>query len=64
VSPPADVDGHSLTPLLSGGSDTGWRTAALIEHHGPDTDPTDPDHPGKNSGNPPSYGALRTRTYT
>jgi arylsulfatase A-like enzyme len=64
VSPPADVDGHSLTPLLSGGSDTGWRTAALVEHHGPDTDPTDPDHPAKNSGNPPSYEALRTRTYT
>jgi arylsulfatase A-like enzyme len=61
---PADVDGHSLVPLLAGQSQPDWRTAALIEHHGPDTDPTDPDHPAVHSGNPPSYEALRTDRYT
>jgi len=61
---PADVDGRSLAPMLAGQPDTGWRTAALVEHHGPDIDPTDPDRPGKNSGNPTSYQALRTTTYT
>ncbi|HEX3650153.1 MAG TPA: sulfatase [Pseudonocardiaceae bacterium] len=61
---PSDVDGHSLVPLLAGQPQPDWRTAALIEHHGPDNDPTDPDHPGANSGNPPSYEALRTTRYT
>ncbi len=60
---PTNVDGHSLVPLLSGGS-AGWRTAALVEHHGPDTVPSDPDYTAKNSGNPPSYQALRTTAYT
>jgi arylsulfatase A-like enzyme len=64
ATPPADVDGHTLTPLLAGQPSTDWRTAALVEHHGPDTDPSDPDYPPKNSGNPPSYQALRTSTYT
>ncbi len=58
------VDGHTLTPLLAGQVPADWRTAALVEHHGPDTDPSDPDHPPKNSGNPPSYQALRTSAYT
>ena len=61
---PADVDGHSLVPLLNGPPPSDWRTAAVVEHHGPDTDPADPDLPGKNSGNPPSYNALRTNVYT
>ena len=60
---PTNVDGHNLVPLLSGGS-AGWRTAALVEHHGPDTVPSDPDYPAKHSGNPPSYQALRTTAYT
>lgn len=60
----ADVDGHSLLPLLTGEPDGGWRTASLIEHHGPDTDTTDPDAPPKDSGNPPTYEALRTATVT
>ncbi|HEY2697271.1 MAG TPA: sulfatase, partial [Pseudonocardiaceae bacterium] len=64
ATPPADVDGHTLTPLLAGQPSADWRTAALVEHHGPDTDPSDPDYPPKNSGNPPSYQALRTSTYT
>ena len=61
---PSDVDGHSLLPLLTGASTADWRTAALVEHHGPDTDPADPDYPPANSGNPPSYQALRTTTFT
>lgn len=64
ATPGGDVDGHTLTPLLSGAGATDWRTAALVEHHGPDTDPSDPDYPPKNSGNPPSYQALRTGSYT
>ena len=61
---PSGVDGHSLTALLAGDSIPGWRTAGLVEHHGPDNNPTDPDHPRKHGGNPPSYEALRTATYT
>ncbi|GGQ58861.1 sulfatase family protein [Couchioplanes azureus] len=60
---PADVHGRDLRPLLSGGTPA-WRTAALVEHHGPDADPTDPDRPRPGSGNPPSYAALRTATFT
>lgn len=51
-------------PCSAAGPTPGWRTAALVEHHGPDLDKTDPDHPGKNSGNPTTYQALRTTTYT
>jgi arylsulfatase A-like enzyme len=58
------VDGRSLRPLLAGNTPDGWRTAALIEHHGPDGDPSDPDYPAKNSGNPPTYSAIRTADYT
>ncbi len=61
---PSNVDGHSLVPLLHGGSGSGWRTAGLVEHHGPDTLADDPDLPAPNSGNPPSYEAIRTHTYT
>ena len=61
---PADVDGHSLLPILTGSLTTDWRNAALVEHHGPDTDPSDPDYPPVNSGNPPSYQALRTTAFT
>ena len=64
VTPPSDVDGHTLKPLLSGGDPSDWRDAALIEHHGPDTDPADPDHPAKNSGNPTTYSAIRTTDFT
>jgi arylsulfatase A-like enzyme len=61
---PSIVDGRSLLPLLHGGSGSAWRTASLIEHHGPDTLASDPDLPAANSGNPPSYEAIRTHTYT
>ncbi|WP_433296120.1 sulfatase-like hydrolase/transferase [Actinoplanes sp. CA-030573] len=58
------TDGRSLAPLLRGETPADWREAALVEHHGPDTDPADPDHPAKNSGNPPTYSAIRTTGYT
>jgi N-acetylglucosamine-6-sulfatase len=64
ASAPAEVDGHTLLPLLKGQQASDWRQAALIEHHGPDTDPADPDNPPKNSGNPTTYEAMRTATFT
>ncbi len=59
TSSPA-VDGRSLVPLLHGQRVPSWRTAALIEHHGPDQNGADPDHPAAGSGNPTSYEAIRT----
>ena len=37
----ADVDGRSLLPLLHGQTPAQWRTAALVEHHGPVRDARD-----------------------
>lgn len=59
ISPTAD--GHSLVPLLMGNHPSDWRDAVLVEHHGPDHDPRDPDHPARRSGNPPTYDAIRTK---
>ncbi len=56
----ANVDGHSLTPLLSGEPVRNWRREVLIEHHGPVLDAGDPDLPTRGAGNPDSYKALRT----
>jgi arylsulfatase A-like enzyme len=61
---PSDVDGRSLLPLLVGPPPADWRTAALIEHHGPDLQRADPDYPAPFSGNPTSYAAVRTVRYT
>ncbi len=58
----ANVDGRSLVPLLHGEEAAGWRTAALIEHHGPLRDRADPDVPARRSGNPSTYEAIRMRT--
>jgi N-acetylglucosamine-6-sulfatase len=64
VAPPADLDGHSLLPLLHGRLPRHWRTAALIEHHGPVNETTaGPDLESEQSQNPPSYNAMRTATY-
>jgi N-acetylglucosamine-6-sulfatase len=54
-----NVDGRSLLPLLHGEKPSTWRSAALIEHHGPVKSPTDPDMPVRRGGNPPSYEAIR-----
>ena len=52
------ADGRSLLPLLKGQRPANWRAYGLVEHHGPNLDPSDPDYPGKNGANPPSYGAI------
>ncbi|MER6423893.1 sulfatase [Streptomyces sp. NPDC001137] len=58
------VDGHSMLPLLDGGSDSGWRTANLIEHRHAKKSPGDPDNHGTESVSPPNYHAMRTDSYT
>jgi N-acetylglucosamine-6-sulfatase len=57
-----NINGRSLVTLLHGRRAAGWRTIALIEHHGPLSNRSDPDSPAHHSGNPPSYNAIRTRT--
>ena len=64
VATAPDEDGRSLVPLLRGRLPRHWRTAALIEHHGPVTATTGgPDLEAEDSANPPSYEAMRTATY-
>ncbi|MEU6665663.1 sulfatase [Streptomyces sp. NPDC046727] len=58
------VDGHSMLPLLDGGSDAGWRTANLIEHRHAKPAHDDPDNHGTESVSPPNYHAMRTNSYT
>jgi arylsulfatase A-like enzyme len=58
-----NVDGRSLVPLLHGEPVSDWRKAALIEHHGPVRNNADPDFPGRRSGNPTTYEALRGATW-
>lgn len=60
---PLTVDGSSLVPLLHG-EHPPWRTLALVEHHGPDRSPDDPDAQGFVAGNPPSYNAIRSKDWT
>ena len=57
---PASVDGQSLVPALKGDGAVPERDAVLIEHHGPNDRPDDPDRQDRASGNPPTYGAVRT----
>ena len=60
----ANIDGHSLVPLMKGQAVADWRTLALIEHRGRQREAAtdDPDAPTRRSGNPPTYEAIRTRT--
>jgi N-acetylglucosamine-6-sulfatase len=58
------IDGHSLVGLLhpKRGS-IPWRTAALVEHHGANLSPSDPDfETGVAGGNPTTYEAIRIQT--
>jgi arylsulfatase A-like enzyme len=59
---PTDVpDGVSLLDLWRGQpAPETWQRAVLIEHHGPATDPSDPDRQPASSGKPPSYEAIRS----
>ncbi|HEY2299409.1 MAG TPA: sulfatase [Jatrophihabitans sp.] len=59
---PSDVEGRSLVPLLHG-DQVPWRSYALIEHHRPRNLEHDPDHQGYAAGVPPSYVAIRSRTF-
>jgi N-acetylglucosamine-6-sulfatase len=54
------IDGHSLAGLWHGKQPTDWRQAVLIEHHGPDDLPGDPDAQTSAQADPPSYEAVRT----
>ena len=56
---PANVDGHNLGRVLHGRHVASWRKAALIEHHGPDVDKSDPDFQTKVKANPSTYEAIR-----
>ncbi|MEV0459730.1 sulfatase family protein [Catellatospora methionotrophica] len=58
------VNGRSLLPLLNGEPAANWRTASLIEHHGPGQDADDPDFQTAKAGTPTTYSALRTAVYT
>jgi N-acetylglucosamine-6-sulfatase len=54
------IDGHSLAALWHGQRPKDWRQAILIEHHGPDDLPGDPDAQTNAQADPPSYEAVRT----
>jgi arylsulfatase A-like enzyme len=56
-------DGHSLLPLLAGTTPADWRSAILVEHHGPDRSGGDPDFQQPASGSPRSYEAMRTKRF-
>ena len=64
TSPSEPVDGRSLMPLISTGTDPhgplkNWPEGALVEHRGPVLDVDDPDYQSPASAIPPSYEALR-----
>jgi N-acetylglucosamine-6-sulfatase len=60
-TPSPHVDGRSLLPLLhSAKMRLGWRTVALVEHHGLNDNPRDPDFDdGAHGGDPTTYEAIR-----
>lgn len=57
--PGSRVQGRSLVPFLRGQRPDRWRQTALIEHRGPDLDPSDPDYQAAPGGNPVTYEAIR-----
>ena len=59
-TPAPSVEGHSLVPLLHpAGAAAPWRTVALVEHHGGNTNPADPDNEGVAASDPTTYDAIR-----
>ncbi|MFE2448451.1 sulfatase [Streptomyces sp. NPDC059426] len=60
VEPPSTVDGHSLGDLMHGRTEDEWRQAVLVEHHHATSKKGDPDAAPKDSGDPPTYAAMRT----
>jgi arylsulfatase A-like enzyme len=64
AQPTASQDGVSLLGLAQGKPvPRDWQQAVLIEHHGPDRTPSDPDAQSFRAGNPPSYEAMRTAQF-
>lgn len=59
---PSNVDGRSLVPLLDG-QPSEWRSYALIEHAHDDPNTKDPDSQTYLSGIPPTYTAIRSKTF-
>lgn len=57
--PGSRVQGRSLVPFLRGERPDRWRKTALVEHRGPDLDPSDPDYQAAPGGNPVTYEAIR-----
>jgi arylsulfatase A-like enzyme len=64
IAPRPGLDGRSLVPLLHGHRPADWRRVALVEHHHPAHSHRDPDLQTGESGDPPSYAALRGRWFT
>jgi arylsulfatase A-like enzyme len=64
TTPPQVVDGHSLVPLLHG-QRVPWRNYALVEHlrPGSGSGKVDPDRQNWVGGVPPSYRAIRSKTF-
>ena len=62
TAPPPTQTGRSLVPLIHGQTVADFRNVALVEHHGANFDPTDPDLPEADSGAPPTYEALRMKS--
>jgi N-acetylglucosamine-6-sulfatase len=60
---PQNVDGASLVPLLHG-QPVAWRDLALIEHKRDGQKPGDPDAQTSSEGNPPTYNAIRSASWT
>jgi N-acetylglucosamine-6-sulfatase len=58
VTPKGSVEGRSLVPLLRSDPAPRWRTAALVEHKGGNTAPTDPDFEAAGTL-PTTYEAIR-----
>ena len=56
-------DGVSLLPILHGSPPANWPNAILVEHHHPVPSLYDPDLQAPVSGNPPSYEAIRTKSF-
>ncbi len=63
ATPPPTVEGKSIVPLLHG-KHVPWRTLQLVEHEGPDVAPTTRTCRRFRAGNPPTYQAIRSATFT
>jgi arylsulfatase A-like enzyme len=61
AKPTGTPDGVSLAGLWHGEHPGNWQQAVLIEHHGPNDKPGDPDRQNAKHADPPSYEAVRTQ---